>query len=1129
MARTGKTGALALLLLTLVAANGAAQEKVTLVYRAKVGQIMRYKHEVSLKAEAGGGKQEFQIKSTEKVTVTAVAASGDITEENLDESSEYTVNGQKVPAPDTPKNTSTVTVHPDGLLVSYKSSDPEADKNKTSVRLYPAENPIFINKPIGVGDKWSHEFKTDTTLGMHAGKADYETLAFEKVNNIDSVKLKISYQETEGAQPLRSTGTLWVEKTTGDVVQSDVNYENIPFGGEDSKASVSGKMHGERTEGNPLEGAKAEDKPKDKTIDEIVKDYEKQPGLFTLYHKREAGRDSIYLEIKESQLDQPLLMEVTASTGTSEQVVAGDPIKDILCKFSRSPDDRILLVTPNTGFRVDEKTPIARAVHRSFADAYLEVYKVEAKQPDRKSLLIDISDLFRGDIAQISSLFRSFGGGLLGALGGGGSYSLDRDKTIITRIKSYPENLSVETSYHFTGSGGGGLLAQLLGGGDVLADSRSIPFKVSYTLFSLSDNGYRPRLYDPRVGYFITEYQSFDNDAVNDPNIRYINRWQLDKADPKAALSDPKKPIVFWLDNAIPTEYRDAVREGILMWNKAFEQIGYKNAIVVKQMPDNADWDHADMRYNTIRWVTSIGAGYAVAQARVNPLTGQVINANITVDSSWTHYIKSERIAVVAPSSYFEQMMAPKDPAQALKNAADPAHCDLAAETGEQAWVGDLAMQMLAPAGTKVDEKAYVHAHLREVVCHEMGHILGLRHNFIASTYHSLAELKNPNVVKNTGVSASVMDYIPFNISALKTADVPFYQDTVGPYDIWAIKYGYLPIDASTPQGEVYKLSQIATQCNEPGHAYESDEVADGFDPAVIRYDLGSDSLAYFERSMDLSRYLLLHLSEREPKQGESYWEFTRDFQRLLGYYTRNATFVSRYIGGLHINRNHKGDANEKPTLMPISAGEQKRALNLLNTYLFAANAFTMPSTYYTHLTSNPGASFIQSILSPKDYPIRDTLSSIQERGLQYVFSPTVLSRISNNEFKVSDTLTLPTLFHSVGDTVWSELETKSNINVLHRQLQRTHLDTMIAMVTNTSNQAPEDARMLAWDQLRRLQTGIRLAQARPHDEYTRIHLDESLMRIQRALNAQQMIGGDNGGGTNALSALLGGDAKSGK
>src|SRR5206468_3578493 len=204
----------------------------------------------------------------------------------------------------------------------------------------------------------------------------------------------------------------------------------------------------------------------------------------------------------------------------------------------------------------------------------------------------------------------------------------------------------VETQYHFAGSGRG---ADEPG----QADPRSLPLRVSYTIFPLVDHGFKPRPFDARVGYFETNFQSFDDDAKDDTTVRYIYRWNLEKADPTAKLSPPKKPIVFWIDNAIPVEYRDAVREGLLTWNSAFEKIGIKDAIVVKQMPDNADWDHADMRYNTIRWVASPGNGYAVALFRVNPISGQILNANITVDANLVRYTKLEKQIVVDPTALF--------------------------------------------------------------------------------------------------------------------------------------------------------------------------------------------------------------------------------------------------------------------------------------------------------------------------------------------------------------------------------------------------------------------------------------------------------------------------------------------
>src|SRR5262249_6429991 len=227
---------------------------------------------------------------------------------------------------------------------------------------------------------------------------------------------------------------------------------------------------------------------------------------------------------------------------------------------------------------------------------------------------------------------------------------------------------------------------------------------VNYTLFFLPENGYRPRIADPRVGFFVSDFDSFDDDTKDDLTTRYICRWDMQKADPSAAMSPPKKPIVFWLDNAIPVEYRGAFRNGLLLWNKAFEKIGIKDAIVVKQMPDNADWDHADMRYNTIRWVLSPTSAYAVAQPRVNPITGQILNANITVDAGIVRFTKVEKSFAVDPSSLFAEHP-PIDPKSMLGSNRALFQCDMAREAVDQAWFGFEALSMADPAWATAHSK----------------------------------------------------------------------------------------------------------------------------------------------------------------------------------------------------------------------------------------------------------------------------------------------------------------------------------------------------------------------------------------------------------------------------------------
>lgn len=1102
------------------------QSTVTLALRAKVGQTMRYKGEGALTLEAAGQKLTMEITQTEKVNVTAVSSEGNITVETRTESYEMSVNGTKVPD-ESRDEVTTITVRPNRTLVAYKRDTAEPDPSNLSVRLYAATTPVLPDKPVGVGNKWSHTYKEDTDLGTRAAHADFELLALEKVQGVDTAKIRMIYKESAGSPALGASLTAWIEVSTGDTVKSETEVENVPFGDGPASALANGKMQDQRIEGNPLgesvpasTGADTPKPKKEKTIDETVKDFEKLPGIFTIYRKQESGRDTIYLELNKDQLGRLFMMEVTAVTGTPDRLAAGSPINDLVFKFERK-DGRIFLVTPNYKFRADEGTPVARAVRRSFADAYLEAFKIEAEQPDRNGILINVSDLFRSDIAEISSAF-SGGSGIAGLTSGGGaSYSMDRDKTYVETVQVFPENLVVRSAYHFTRSGSARSAAAVLAEAQSpLADPRSIPLKVSYTLFELKDTGYKPRLADPRVGYFHTEYQDFSRDSADDNKVRFIYRWHLEKSDPKAAVSTPKNPIVFWLDNAIPLEYRDAVRHGILDWNKAFLKAGFKDAIVVKQMPDDADWDHADMRYNTIRWVTSPEDGYAVALFRINPLTGQILNANITVDANIVRYTKLEKRRIVNPAAYFDDSV----------HGHDPRACSYASMAMSEAWFGHLAVSMARGESPALNELEFARAFLRSIVTHEMGHIVGLRHNFIASAAFSADQLQKRAFVEREGVTASVMDYTPFNIMALKRSGAPFWSGTVGRYDIWAVQYGYEPSGAATPQGELAALKKIASKCNDTGLAYQSDEIADGFDPAVTRFDLTSDPLAYWTQNLRVMRYLLLNLDKRAPKQGESYWTFTQQMQMLVGLYARAAAVSSRYIGGLTARRNFRGDPGEKPVLEPVPAARQRDALRLINTYIFAPNAFRLPTSYYGKLTTEPFPDLLASILSESsaDYPIRDTFASIQGAALRRLLSPAVMKRILNNEFKTAqsaDSFTLSGLFDTLRGQIWLELGQPGPIDSLRRQLQRTHLDLLGQMVVQPAAGTPEDARMLAWQSLRALKQRLLSAKQKgARDSYTRIHIDESLMRVNRALTAQQTVGQPAAPSTNLLQMLLGGN-----
>ncbi|MCS6830124.1 MAG: zinc-dependent metalloprotease [bacterium] len=1103
-----RTFALAILAAIWLLVNVAifAQDKVTLQYKAQKGQKMTYRLEADLSSEFGGQKINVLIKQTSVDEIVDVSASGEITRQSVDEEVEMTVNGQKMPAPADSSKRRTITVtKPDGTLVSVRwegGQEPTEAERKAQMRLMQATQIVFSPNPVGVGDKWSREYKEDTARGTPAATAEYELLALEKTKGVDTAKLRYTYRETGREKNLSLQGEVWVEVASGDIVVLNLQAENFPFAPSDQAPTFSGSLRAERTGGSPVGGVAAAAQPaeatkkKEKSIDEVVKDYDKIEGLFTLYRKKEAGKDTIYMEVREDQLDRLMLLQVTQSTGTGGySLAAGNPIDDILFKFVKR-DEQILMVVPNIRFRADERQPIARAVKRSFADAYLEAFRIEARSEERKSLLINIGDLFRSDIAQITRL----------AQAAGGAYSIDREKTVISALKNFPNNLVVQTAYHLTRAGGGGGGSPLsipgLSAGAPLADPRSLPLDVTYNLFFLPENGYRPRLADPRVGYFVTEFQDFTRDK-DDQTTRYILRWHLEKADPNAPLSPPKEPIVFWLDNAIPVEYREAVREGILWWNKAFERIGIKDAIVVKQMPDDADWDHADMRYNVIRWVTSPSSGYAVALFRANPLTGQILNASITVDANMTRFARVEFKRMINPLSAFDPEPTPSHPFQ----------CNLAEEAAYHAWFGATAMKLMqSPRSTRISESEYVKQYIREIVAHEMGHILGLRHNFVASTLHPPKDLTEAKRINHLGMTASVMEYTPVNVFALHSPRSVYWTQGLGVYDYWAIEYGYKPSKAATAEAEQPMLKAIARRGTERGLAYMGDEFADSVDPYITRFDLGGDPLEYWATIFrDVSR-MIPQLPAKAVKPGDNYYELTRSFNGMLSMYARAANNVARYIGGVRLSRNHRGDPNERPPVVPLSAAEQKRALSLLTRYVFSPQAFNFPKEVYLKLAPDPYPDYAGMLTSrPRlDAPVRDVISGIQVRTLRRLFSEQTLSQIANNEFKArqpGDTLSMVALFEQVSNAINAEIINGKNVPALRRLLQRTYLRTLADMLVNPDSEAPDDAKMLARYHLRRLKGQIQAIRNKPLDAATRVHLDEMLSEIDRVLNAGYTIG----------------------
>ncbi|WP_016875652.1 zinc-dependent metalloprotease [Chlorogloeopsis fritschii] len=846
---------------------------------------------------------------------------------------------------------------------------------------------------------------------------------------------------------------------------------------------------------------------------EVVKDTQKIEGLFTLYRNKE--KNKIYLEIKQEQLNKNYLATATLESGIGEAgIYSGMPLQDFLFYFQQV-NNKLNFIVRNVNFRTHEGDPQARSLARSFSDSVLYSIEIKSIHPQRKSILIDLSELLLTDLA-----------GLSASLGLSGS----ADNSYFGNAKAFPQNIEVESVFNYSG-----------GGKDekpeftALADSRGFTLRVHYSLSQLPDNNYRARLADDRIGYFITAYQDLSDEERKEPFVRYINRWHLEKQDPKADISPPKKPIVFWIDNAVPLEYRDTIKEGVLMWNAAFEKAGFKDAIQVQQMPNDAKWDSADIRYNTIRWINTVDGYFAMGPSRVNPLTGEILNATILVDASFIRALKSEYRQIIQPNQFknrtsltalmqnrllcangleakSDEISTQKQELQQkitkrLSRLAGEYDLCYGMEAANQFAYGSVAMSLLSDKPvTNEQMKQYIHQYLRLIIAHEVGHTLGLRHNFRGSTFLSPEELNNPEITRQKGLVSSVMDYIPPNIAPQGSNQGDYFPNMVGPYDRWAIEYGYTPIPAATTNAEKPFLDKIAQQSYKPEYSYATDEDVYDLDPTADAWDNSANVLVYSQWQLDNARVMWGRLDKRFPVEGESYSDVRERFGTVLGNYFQNIYYATKYIGGQSFFRVHAGNNQGQLPFQPVPADKQRQALAMLQKYVFAEDAFNfspdllnkLAPSRWRHWGSSPR-------IGRLDYPIHDLVLFVQSIVLSDLLSGDRLSRLKDIELKTETgkALSLPELFDTLQEGIWTEVIKSKDKNIkissLRRGLQRQYLDMLTSMVLRKKH-VPEDARTLAWYKIRQLDE--KLANVNSDDEYTKAHILETRDRIKKVLDA---------------------------
>lgn len=819
-----------------------------------------------------------------------------------------------------------------------------------------------------------------------------------------------------------------------------------------------------------------------KPFADIVKETTETKGFFTLHRKE----DKVWIEITPDQLDKPFLFSWNLSKGLGERGLYAGMMGDSQMVSFRRIGNTLQFLALNTEFKATGDKAAAFGVKDAFSESLLASAPVLCKpHPERNSILVDASALFHGDIPgmsmQLEQTYRQ-------------SYMLDKANTSFSKSRTTEDLTVFAVSAHFST---GKLMmpnptmppAMAPSRPGVAPDPRSFFLGFYYNLMKLPEQPMAPRMADDRVGYFVTTQQDFGQITKADIRQHHINRWRLEKADPSAAVSKPKQPVVYWLDRNIPEKYRPAVTAGILEWNKAYEKAGIKDAIEVKIQPDDAEWDTLDAKHASIHWMTGVNLSFAIGPSHVDPRTGEILDADIGIGEGMVRG-QFERFDEELSSTPSTHLM-----------------------TGRAGFMGLEAMRELAfgsslleargvfEAGSADAERFTMNA-LKDLVTHEVGHTLGLRHNFRASTIRTEAQMKDPAFTKEHGLVGSVMEYNGLNIALEGDKQGEYQPSTLGPWDYWVIEYGYKPFE---PEKEVESLAAIARRSTEPQLVYGTDEESygpGGIDPEVNTWDMGPDPLAFVKKRIQLSNELLARLQKRTFKADEPHHMLRRYVNRALGQVSMAAGIAAKQFGGLVTLRDHAGTG--RPNLMPTSAERQRQALRLMEKHVFAMDAFVFKPEFVRRL-SLERIDYRDGMVNP-DFSISGRVQGIQRFALARAFDGGVAQRILDAGDKLDQPKTafrLSELYDGIQNAVWIETKAGKEPSLQRRNLQRDHLRTLSNLVLKAAPGTPEDARSLARENLVALSGRLKAAVLKPGlTKEVKAHYAECQSQIQETLKA---------------------------